>query len=265
MQSDNDTRDSVAWGSSLRRYLRDLNAAIFLLAWTAGYFDAISYLGLRQVFTANMTGNTVLLGLAIGGGDAAAVLRSTVALGGFCLGVLVGALLTGHNRGHATWTPRMTVATVVEGIVLLIFAVTWLLVGTKPQGMMVSALIMLAALAMGLQSAVTKSIGIEGISTTYITGTITSLMAEVAQRIGLGKHASLATKHAVEVQANPQRLGLQATIWIIYAFAAIIGGGALLLFRQVAVFLPLAALVLIVLDSLRVQVFPKREETGGRL
>ena len=45
--------------------------------------DGISYLGLERVFTANMTGNAVLLGLAIGQAQELQVVRSVVALMGF--------------------------------------------------------------------------------------------------------------------------------------------------------------------------------------
>jgi len=41
---------------------------ILILAWAAGSLDAIGYLGLGHVFTANMTGNAVLFGLALGQG-----------------------------------------------------------------------------------------------------------------------------------------------------------------------------------------------------
>ncbi len=40
---------------------------LLMLTWAAGSVDAISYLGLGHVFTAMMTGNTVLLGLADSG------------------------------------------------------------------------------------------------------------------------------------------------------------------------------------------------------
>jgi len=42
------------------------NVLLLLLACVAGSVDAVSYVGLGHVFTANMTGNTVLLGLALG-------------------------------------------------------------------------------------------------------------------------------------------------------------------------------------------------------
>ncbi|MGN6697263.1 MAG: YoaK family protein, partial [Thermomicrobiales bacterium] len=65
--------------------LRD--TLLLLLAGAAGSLDAISYLGLGHVFTANMTGNTVLLGVALAQRDMPAALRNAVALVGFGVGV----------------------------------------------------------------------------------------------------------------------------------------------------------------------------------
>ena len=45
---------------------RSRDAMLTSLSLAAGCVDAVGYLGLGQVFVANMTGNTVLLGLAIG-------------------------------------------------------------------------------------------------------------------------------------------------------------------------------------------------------
>ncbi len=59
------------------------DAMLLLLTLAAGCVDAISYLGLGHVFTAMMTGNTVLLGLALGQGHILDALRSIRALLGF--------------------------------------------------------------------------------------------------------------------------------------------------------------------------------------
>ncbi len=84
-------------GSARERPLRfptgGRDAMVLLLTWAAGSVGAISYLGLGHVFTANMTGNTVLLGLAVGQGQGFAALRSVVALGGFALGAAIGAIV----------------------------------------------------------------------------------------------------------------------------------------------------------------------------
>src|SRR5215475_12485746 len=69
------------------------DALVLLLAFTAGCVDAISYLGLAHVFTANMTGNTVLLGLSTAQAQWPAALRSAAALAGYLVGVAGGAFI----------------------------------------------------------------------------------------------------------------------------------------------------------------------------
>ena len=68
------------------------------LAAAAGAVDVTSLLGLGQVFTANMSGNLVIFGLAIGGGAHADALHSLAALLGFVAGAALGARLRGPRR-----------------------------------------------------------------------------------------------------------------------------------------------------------------------
>src|SRR5664279_1269323 len=44
-----------------------LSRTLLVLTFTTGLVDAVSYLGLGRVFTANMTGNIVFLGLGLAG------------------------------------------------------------------------------------------------------------------------------------------------------------------------------------------------------
>ena len=82
---------------------------VVLLSVAAGCVDAVSYLGLGHVFTANMTGNTVLLGLSLGQADWQAVLRSSMALLGFSIGVAVGTLIAESDRDrHVVWPITVT-------------------------------------------------------------------------------------------------------------------------------------------------------------
>src|SRR2546426_11534556 len=78
---------------------------ILVLTWVAGLTDAISYLGLGHVFTAMMTGNTVLLGLAIAQGEVSAAWRSILALAGFAAGGGGGGPLLAPDRGHGARPP----------------------------------------------------------------------------------------------------------------------------------------------------------------
>jgi uncharacterized membrane protein YoaK (UPF0700 family) len=61
---------------------------LLLLSCAAGAIDAISYLGLGRVFTANMTGHTVLLGLALMQADHQEALRASIVLSAGTIPVL---------------------------------------------------------------------------------------------------------------------------------------------------------------------------------
>jgi uncharacterized membrane protein YoaK (UPF0700 family) len=65
---------------------------IGLLSFTAGSMDAIAFLALGDVFTSAMTGNTVLLGLAIGQGQVSAAMHSLTAFLGYAFGVALAVL-----------------------------------------------------------------------------------------------------------------------------------------------------------------------------
>ena len=55
-----------------------------------GLIDAISYLALGHVFTANMTGNVVFLAFAVAGVPGLSLMRSLTALVAFLIGALIG-------------------------------------------------------------------------------------------------------------------------------------------------------------------------------
>src|SRR5947199_10655240 len=82
---------------ALRRGARSvrhpLTRALLALTFTTGLVDAVSYLGLGRVFTANMTGNVVLLGFGIAGSGGLPVLAPIISLAAVLLGALVGGML----------------------------------------------------------------------------------------------------------------------------------------------------------------------------
>ena len=68
-----------------RTLLRTLTA----LTMVSGLVDAVSYLGLGRVFTANMTGNVVVLGFAAAGAPGFSFLANFLSLGAFLVGAVV--------------------------------------------------------------------------------------------------------------------------------------------------------------------------------
>jgi uncharacterized membrane protein YoaK (UPF0700 family) len=184
------------------------DAALTALALAAGFVDGVSYLTLGHVFTANMTGNTVLLGLAVGQGHGADVARSAVALGGFCCGVGGGALVL-RERGRAA------LALSAESLALLLLAALAAQLGTAAGGLRLG-LIAVSALAMGLQSATVRKVGVPGVATTYITGTLTGAVATLAERLG---SASVVGQE----EAATRSLRLPILVWAVYGLGALIG------------------------------------------
>ncbi len=228
---------------------------LLVLTWAAGYVDALSYLALGHVFTAMMTGNTVLLGLALGQGEAAAALRSVIALGGFLAGVAVGGLIVGTDTRSAEWPPAVTAALAAEGLVLALFITTWHLGTPGTRGVLIGQL----ALAMGIQSAAVRCLGVPGIATTYITGTLTSLMVDLvgwARAHGRLLAATAAGRGSAGVAAPvnwEQRVGLLSGVFVAYGLGALVGGVPLIRTSPLVSVIPFVAVAAVVSRAFIVQ------------
>jgi len=183
------------------------NALLLALAFSAGYVDALSYLGLGRVFTANMTGNTVLLGLAIAQPDREAAVRSILALAGFLLGAVPVAWIVERDHSGSRWPGAVTFALVLEGGILAVFALGWHLFDETPAA--IPILVVLSAVAMGMQSAAVHRLEVSGITTTVLTGTLIDLTARL---MGRERRKS---------QPTFQGSALLAGVWTVYLGGAI--------------------------------------------
>src|ERR1700740_1014542 len=67
------------------------DVGLALLGFASGSMDALAFFNLGQVFPSAMTGNTALLGLALGQGDVIAALRPLIAFAGFLAGAAAAA------------------------------------------------------------------------------------------------------------------------------------------------------------------------------
>ena len=80
-------------------------AILVTMTAVTGVVDAISFLAMGHVFTANMRGNIVLLGFALAGAAGLSVSRSSLALIAFLAGAVGGGRMTLHVSGHR-WVSR---------------------------------------------------------------------------------------------------------------------------------------------------------------
>jgi uncharacterized membrane protein YoaK (UPF0700 family) len=152
-----------------------------LLGMTAvtGLVDAVSFLSLGRVFTANMTGNIVLLAFATAHAPGLSTARSLTAL----LAFLVGAILGGRVMARtSTDAPILFAAQASLLEVAFLFAASFCGIGYRANLLEESfqpfALIGLTALAMGTRNAAVRKLAIPDLTTTVLTLTITGIGAD---------------------------------------------------------------------------------------
>jgi uncharacterized membrane protein YoaK (UPF0700 family) len=166
------------------------------LTVVSGFVDAVSFLGLGHVFTANMTGNVVLIGFAAAGAPGFSMTASLCAVGAFILGAVVGGRVA--QRVHPLRN-LLLVAMVIEATCTAAAAVV---AGTVPaiaSGWPRYAVIALLAWAMGLRNSAVRRMGVPDMSTTVLTTTLTGLASGSRLAGGTNPHARLGTTSVVSM------------------------------------------------------------------
>jgi len=173
----------------MKKRLRANPAALHLglmlaLTFSTGVIDAVGYLGLDRVFTGNMTGNVVILGMAIAGADDLPIVGPVIALVLFMLGALVaGRTLRPVAAG---WSGRSTVLFALVGVVILAAAVP-LLVLENPAEPVKLAVTGALGLAMGMQAGAARHIGVKDVTTVVVTSTLVGLAFDSKFAQGTGQ------------------------------------------------------------------------------
>ena len=142
------------------------------LTFSTGVIDAVGYLGLDKVFTGNMTGNVVILGMALAGADGLPIVGPVIALVLFMCGAAVsGRTLKGRPAG---WSHLNTSLFGFVGVILLASALVALLVLERPEwlNLLVTGAL---GLAMGMQAGAARHIGVADVTTVVVTSTIVGL------------------------------------------------------------------------------------------
>jgi uncharacterized membrane protein YoaK (UPF0700 family) len=205
---------------------------VLLFTWAAGSVDAIMYLA-GHVFTANMTGNAVLLGIAAGQGKSTDAVHSVIALLAFAAGIVIGAMLVGEGGKPKRWT-LVRRAVLLETMILAIFTAVCRV--PLENSAVITLMVAASGLAMGLQSATVKRLNLPGIATTYITGTITNLFS------GLVHHHWGSGPRDVDPSAVKSTLRLQAAVFLTYTLAAVASGALYRRWPTAVTLLPLIAI-----------------------
>jgi len=175
--------------------LRDL--LLICLTFGSGAVDAVSFLGLGKVFTAMMSGNIVLLGLAVGSTAGSNAVRSGVSVLAYASGVFIATRLVRRPAEHPLWPTGLTVSLTAAAVAQSGLLAGWLASSAHPGRALEAVLVGVSALAMGLQSGAVARLRVSGVTTTYVTGTLTGLMGSLA--LGLGTSRDLLRRAAVLV------------------------------------------------------------------
>jgi uncharacterized membrane protein YoaK (UPF0700 family) len=214
------------------RQVQPLLLALSLLTLVTGLVDAACYLGLGRVFTANMTGNVVLLAFGATGAQGLPVLAPTVSLVVFLVGAAGGGRRASRLVGPAgaevpaplrrRW---VTITLLLELGLVAVAGVVALGLPVGGGGARRYVVIALLAAALGLQNATVRRLAIADVTTTVLTLTLTGLAAD----------SWLAGGHSPRAGRRVAAVGLMAAGALV---------GALLL--RVDVALPVLAAALVI-------------------
>ena len=149
---------------------------MMVLTFVTGLLDAVGYLGLDRIFTGNMTGNIVILGMGLAGADDLPVVGPLAALGAYVVGAAVAGRLLRRHRSE--WVPIVTaIFTVNAGVLTAVATIlaTCQIAATSAAGIAIAASV---AALMGAQAASARALAVAEMTTVVVTSTITAYASE---------------------------------------------------------------------------------------
>ena len=183
---------------------------VLLMVLVAGCVDAIGFVH-EEIFPANMTGNAVLLAVALGGSlplDHAKL--PTLVLFSFCGGIALGSLLTSSLKAYLSNSFNLVIF--LSGL-----AISWCgfsLLRT-PAHFSIHHLLIIAT-AMGMQSSAAVALNVSGAGiTTVITSTLTVAISKIMESL----YAVFSSRKAKDLPATV----FPILVFFMYAAGAFLG------------------------------------------
>lgn len=247
-----------------------------LLAWVAGFVDAVGYLTLFHVFTAHMSGNTIAAGVHLGQEDWSAAFHRAFPIPLFVAGVALGAALAEFllRRGYrSVFSFGVSLEALLLGFFFAWGGEVFSAGGIRPEvGWHFYLLAALPALAMGVQNATIRRVGNTTVRTTYISGMVTNFAEEAVQFLFwlsdhfLGRHGK---GFGLLVRLSPRqrsfnRLLLRAGIWTAYVVGAILAARTLQRWDLYCLLVPIGCLVVIGLCDAFHPILPPNQHKSGK-
>jgi uncharacterized membrane protein YoaK (UPF0700 family) len=159
--------------------------AMLVLTFSTGVADAVGYLALDKVFTGNMTGNVVILGMGAAGAQDLPVAGPLLALTAFLAGAAAGGRALRARPGEPLRRAPVLLAAIGAAFT---GAAAWLTIGGVRIGTPAAyGITALMAAAMGTQAAVARGIAVKDVTTVVVTSTLTGLAADSWLGSGAGQ------------------------------------------------------------------------------
>lgn len=219
------------------------SGVLMLLCMTAGIVDVIGYIHLGRVFTANMTGNIVILGMSFADVAELSFLRAGIACLGFIAGNAAAAVLLGGDKTKSFWPSRITIILAIELLFYCLFAA---LVDSVMSEKRLHLLIILLSVAMGMQTTAARRLGIAGISTTVLTNNLASVIEDVTAFLRMLFRSS--ERHTARIGGETR---LRLTAVVVYCFGALVASLAEVHRPFSAIWIPIAVTALILIVALK--------------
>jgi uncharacterized membrane protein YoaK (UPF0700 family) len=211
-----------------------LTRALLALTFTTGLVDAASYLGIGHVFSANMTGNIVLLGFGIAGSGGLPVLAPLVSLAAFLLGAGAGGLLA--SRLSKRRARHLAFALGIEIALVGAAAVAAAILKIHANALSGDSVVALLAFGMGVRNATVRKLAVPDLTTTVLTMTLTGLAAESPPFGGDGRGTVRRTAAVVSMLcgALAGALLLKVSLALVLVAAAAVTGVTFVLYIPLA-------------------------------
>lgn len=202
----------------------------------AGFVDAVGYLTLRHIFAANMSGNSIGMGMNFAQGQWMRAWERGWPILMFIVGLVIGSVLfelAKRQKLKRMLFAAMLLEAILLGALLALGAI-WFGLSPSPEASEGAHFLILAAaaaVAMGMQNASLRKVGALTIYTTFVTGTVTKF-AEGAvayafwagERIGANRPCRLRRIIAVSSRQPAVRESVVlALVWIGYVAGACAG------------------------------------------
>jgi uncharacterized membrane protein YoaK (UPF0700 family) len=161
---------------------------LLLLTFATGLVDAFSYLVLGHVFVANMTGNVLFLAFAIAGAHGLSAWASLVAIAAFVVGASVGGKIHVLMEQHRA--RLLAVSSALQAALLLVTFLLCLGHHATLEGGLRYGVIVVLAVAMGVQNAASRRLAVPDLTTTVLTLTLTGIGADTKLVGGSGSRGT---------------------------------------------------------------------------